>query len=181
MLRQPSWTRLLPERLVLNLATLGPLGRFPAPGTWGSLAGLIGFTVLCAPAGPAMSALLVGGLLYLGYAVCGEAELRLRKVDPPEVILDECVCMPIVLFCSWDHLATSGAWAVYLLAFGLFRLFDILKPAGIARLQRFRGGLGVVLDDFAAAIAALIILQLLTRLTPLMDWLGGGSGPLALE
>jgi len=45
-LAQPIWPRLLPSSLVLALATLGPLGRRRrAPGTWGSMAGLLYFTV----------------------------------------------------------------------------------------------------------------------------------------
>jgi phosphatidylglycerophosphatase A len=41
-----------------------------------------------------------------------------------------------------------------LAGFGLFRLFDILKPFGISRLQSLPGGWGVVADDLAAALAA---------------------------
>jgi phosphatidylglycerophosphatase A len=43
---QPGWTRVLPAPLVIGCATLGPLGRkLPAPGTWGSLAGLLYFAL----------------------------------------------------------------------------------------------------------------------------------------
>ncbi len=175
MLKQPAWTRFLPTNFVVNIATLGPLGRLRAPGTWGSLAGLVWFTVVLLPLGPAGALLLSAGGLYLAFAFCGEAEARLRKVDPQEVVLDEFACIPIVLLGSWDHLLTHEAWVVFLLAFGLFRLFDIVKPFGIRDLQRFHGGLGVVLDDLAAAVASLIALQVITRLTPLLQWLGAAA------
>ncbi|HEX9784817.1 MAG TPA: phosphatidylglycerophosphatase A [Opitutaceae bacterium] len=175
ILKQPSWTRFAPRGLVLNVATLGPVGRFPAPGTWGSLAGLIWFTVVLMPLGPFGALLVTAGGLYLAFAFCGEAEVRMQKVDPQEVVLDEFACVPIVMLGSWDQLATPEAWVVFLLAFGLFRLFDVVKPFGIRDLQRFHGGLGVLLDDFAAAIASMVTLQILTRLTPLLEWLRGGG------
>ena len=158
--------------MVVNTATLGPVGSLRAPGTWGSLAGLIWFTAVLLPLGPFIATLLSAGVLYLAFAFCGEAELRLQKIDPQEVVLDEFACIPVVLLGSWDHLHTREAWVVFLLAFGLFRLFDVLKPFGIRGLQRFHGGLGVVLDDLAAAVASLIVLQVITRLSPLLEWLG---------
>src|SRR5436190_24155844 len=95
-LSQPAWPRVLPSGFVIGCATLGPLGRkLPAPGTWGSLAGLLYFTVFFqrAGAGAILVASVIGG--YLAVAICGEAEIRLRKKDPGEVILDEVVAMPL--------------------------------------------------------------------------------------
>lgn len=95
---------------------------------------------------------LVAG--YWAVGICGEAELRLGKVDPGEVILDEYVAMPLC-FLGWSELTlTWPAWAVLLAGFALFRFFDILKPLGIARLQNLPSGWGVVLDDLAAALVA---------------------------
>lgn len=171
MLQQPAWTRLMPERWVLAVARLGPLGTWRAPGTWGSLAGLVWYTAACLPAGWFGSLLLTAAGLYLAFALCGEAEIRLHKVDPGEVILDEFAAMPLTVIGFGDIIATPRAWVVFVGAFLLFRLFDIAKPLGIARLQRFRGGLGVLLDDVAAALAACAVLQLVLRLTPLLAWL----------
>jgi putative ABC transport system ATP-binding protein len=54
-LRPPRWPSLLPARLVTACATLGPLGRrLPAPGTWGSLAGLACFAIFLPRAGPGL-------------------------------------------------------------------------------------------------------------------------------
>jgi phosphatidylglycerophosphatase A len=160
-LKQPAWSRLLPTGLVIALATLGPLGRrLPAPGTWGSLAGLLYFVLFFqhAPIGAVVLASLVG--CYLAVGVCGEAEVRLRKKDPGDVILDEVIVMPLC-FLGWRALpAVAPAWVFLLLGFGLFRLFDILKPLGIARLQTLPGGWGVVADDAAAALAACATLHL---------------------
>ena len=63
-LEQPIWPRFLPERFVVNVATLGPIGRrLPAPGTWGSLAGLLYFTIFFFPLNTAW--LLVGSLVVV--------------------------------------------------------------------------------------------------------------------
>jgi phosphatidylglycerophosphatase A len=175
MFEQPTWTRFVPARVVVNTATLGPVGYWPAPGTWGSLAGLFWFTVVYAPAGPIFSALISAFGVYLAFALCGEAEFRLGKIDPPEIILDEFVCMPLVLIGLGDVLESREAWVAYLLAFGLFRLFDILKPLGIKRLQRISGGAGVVVDDVAAAFAACVSLHLILRLTPLLELIRRGA------
>jgi phosphatidylglycerophosphatase A len=154
-LTQPVWPRVLPRGFVVACATLGPLGqKLPAPGTWGSLAGLLYFAVFFQRAGDGaiLIASAIGG--YLAVALCGEAELRLRKKDPGEVILDEVVAIPLC-FLGWHSLhGAVPTWALLLAGFGLFRFFDILKPLGISRLQSWPGGWGVVMDDYAAALAA---------------------------
>jgi phosphatidylglycerophosphatase A len=171
MWRQPTWTRWLPNNLVVGSATLGPLGRLPAPGTWGSLAGVAWVAFVLQSVWWILAAMLVFAGLYLGFALCGEAERRLAKIDPPEVNLDDFVSVPLVFIGVGDVLGTGVGWFVYATGFGLFRLFDIVKPFGIRRLQRFVGGMGVLLDDVAAALAACVVLQMLVRLTPLLDWL----------
>lgn len=154
-LSQPRWPRVLPSSVVIAGATLGPLGqKLPAPGTWGSLAGLLYFAVFFqrAGAGAILIATAIGG--YLAVAWCGEAELRLREKDPGKVVLDEVVAIPLC-FLGWHALpAVLPPWGWMLAGFALFRLFDIAKPLGIARLQTLPGGWGVVADDLAAALAA---------------------------
>lgn len=161
-LPEPRWLRILPTRLVCGLATLGPLGtRLPAPGTWGSLAGLLYFAVVFRQA--RWEVVFAWSVLLSAMAVlfCGEAARRLGRKDPGEVILDEFAVLPLV-FLGWraGYAANVPEWAALLAGFGLFRLFDILKPLGISRLQRWPGGWGIVADDFAAALAACVTLHL---------------------
>lgn len=160
-LAQPGWPRLLPSGFVIACATLGPLGqRLPAPGTWGSAAGLLYFAVLFqhASIGAVLAASLAGG--YLAVGLCGEAEVRLREKDPGKIVLDEVIAIPLC-FLGWRALLPAvPAWALLLLGFLLFRLFDIIKPLGIRRLQALPGGWGVVADDVAAALVACATLHL---------------------
>ena len=168
-LTKPTWTRVLPTPLVLGLARLGPLGHnLPAPGTWGSAAGLLWVTgIFLLPRlglGATLALCVLSG--YFAVAICGEAEIRLGKKDPGEVILDEFVSMPLC-FLGWHALAAAWApWMVLLAGFALFRFFDILKPLGIDRLQDLPGGWGVVIDDTAAALAACAVLHALVWFFP---------------
>jgi len=164
-LRQPIWPRFLPGATVLACATLGPIGRkLPAPGTWGSVAGLLYFTVFFHPYGVVISLIFSALGAYFAVAICGEAEFRLGRKDPGEVILDEFVAMPLC-FLGWQELAhdfvpIKWAWVIFLVGLGLFRLFDILKPFGIRRLQDLPAGWGVVVDDLVAALAACATMHL---------------------
>jgi phosphatidylglycerophosphatase A len=162
-LAEPRWAARLPRSLVVNFATLGPLGqRLPAPGTWGTVAGLL--YALLFFRGLRWEVTLVWSCLaaWIAVAICGEAERRLGQRDPGKIVLDEFVVVPLVFMGARS--ASTGVWpewAMWLTGFALFRLFDILKPFGIARLQRWPGGWGVVADDFAAALAACAALHAL--------------------
>jgi len=155
-LSDPRWPRIFSNRFVCAVATLGPLGsRLPAPGTWGSLAGVLYFWLIFRHARWEVSFAWTVVLGYGAVAFCGDAARRMGKIDPGEINLDEFIVMPLV-FLGWraGGLANWPSWTVLALGFGLFRLFDIAKPLGIARLQRWPGGWGIVVDDVAAALAA---------------------------
>ena len=153
----------MPTPLVLTLARLGPIGpNLPAPGTWGSAVGLLWVVVAFwwprLEIGCTLALILASS--YAAVALCGEAELRLGKTDPGEIILDEFVAMPLC-FLGWPALVGPlPAWGVLAAGFGLFRFFDIAKPLGIYRLQTLPGGWGVVIDDLAAALATCATLHL---------------------
>jgi len=164
-LEQPIWPRFLPSSLVMALATLGPLGRKRrAPGTWGSAAGCsispcFFWSFGAWPWSGLWTALFSLPGLYLAVAICGEAEFRLGRHDPGEVILDEFTAMPLC-FLGWPAVAQVWPpWAVFIGGFLLFRLFDIAKPFGIRKLQDLPAGWGIVVDDVAAALAACAVLH----------------------
>lgn len=154
-----KWTENLPSSLVINVATLGPLGKLKAPGTVGSFVGLFWYTFVFYPASPLVFAFLLAASIFLGIAFCGEAEIRLGRVDPGEIILDEFVAVPICFLFDSFLLAKYPMWMVMLAGFFVFRFYDIFKPFGINRLQDYGHGVGVVLDDLAAAVATAITLH----------------------
>jgi phosphatidylglycerophosphatase A len=132
-----------------------------APGTWGSVAGLLYFTTLFAGRLGDVGVLVLSAAgLYFSVALCGEAEFRLGERDPGKIVLDEFVAMPLC-FLGWTRFAeVVPNWAVFLTGFALFRLYDIAKPFGIKKLQDLPGGWGVTLDDTAAALAACATMHL---------------------
>jgi phosphatidylglycerophosphatase A len=164
----PIWPRFLPSSVVLSCATLGPVGRAKhAPGTWGSLVGMAYQLIFFHPlshtvTGQIVSLFLIATGLWFAISICAEAEFRLGKRDPGEVVLDEFVCVPIC-FLGWNALQVGifARWPILiaLAGFLVFRVFDVLKPFGIRKLQDLPGGLGVVMDDVAAAIATCVVLH----------------------
>lgn len=160
--RWHPWTALLPSPVVNHVATLGPVGYWgKAPGTNGSAAGLLFYTACFHFLSPLGYLLALAVCVYLAIAFCGEAEQRLFKRDPGEVILDEFVAIPVCFIGLQPAIASLGGWAwtILLAGFALFRFFDILKPLGIKRLQALPGGVGVVVDDLAAALATCVCLH----------------------
>ena len=151
--------------LIRTLSTLGPVGTsLPAPGTFGSLIGLLVFTFLFwATSIPSLGIIILFFALFiLGIPLCTRAEILLGKKDPPEVIWDEFTAIPLVYLFCLEELHSFSAHSVFLLISGfiLFRIFDIRKPFGIAELQKLPYGLGVMIDDLAAALISASLLYL---------------------
>ena len=74
--------------------------------------------------------------------------------DPSKVVIDELIGIWITM------ILVPFSWLNLLLAFGLFRFFDIAKPLGVKKMEQFKGGLGVMADDVLAGIYANLALQL---------------------
>lgn len=153
--------------MIVQVATLGPLGRLRAPGTWGSAAGLLWWALVVRQAhAKGWHHELFFDLLVVAAAVfiCGVAAFMIGKKDPSEVILDEFAAMPLVFLFNPYALSGKSSLLIVLLGFLLFRLFDITKPFGVRALERLPGGLGVVMDDVLAAVYANLTLQAVARL-----------------
>ncbi len=148
---------------MVPLATLGPLGRLPAPGTWGSAAGLLWWWLvvdrIVRPHGLGHQVAFCLLTVLAAVFLCGAAAALLGRKDPPEVVLDEAACMPLVFL--GIPLPPGRELLRVLVGFALFRFLDIAKPLGIRRLQALPSGLGIVADDLAAALVANAALHLL--------------------
>ncbi len=156
-----KWTGSISDKWIIGLATVGRLGlKMKAPGTWGSAAGIIFYAVCFYILPWVLSLFLLLPLCYFTAAICDEAELRMGKQDPGEVILDEFVAMP---FCFLGLNQIQPAWTYLLVGFVLFRILDIAKPFPISRLQKLPGGWGVLADDIAAALVTCLILHLINQ------------------
>lgn len=155
------WIKFLPRTWVVDVSTLGPIGFWgKMPGTNGSIAGLIFYTILLYGLSPPTLFIIEAFLIYLSIAFCGEAELIMRKKDPSQIILDEFIAIPLCFLGTQYIMDQYKVWVVMITGFILFRFFDILKPFGIKRLQKLEGGMGVVIDDVAAALASCVVIHL---------------------
>lgn len=143
---------------VLLLATGFGAGLVPkAPGTAGTLVG-VPLYLLLAPSPVWMYWMSVAVLFAAGVCLCSQAAQRLGDADPAPVVWDEIVGLLITLgFTPLD-------WRWIFLGFILFRLFDALKPGPVGWLDRHvKGGIGIMLDDAAAALMAAACLVLMVR------------------
>ncbi len=130
-----------------------------APGTFGSIVGLL-FGLALAPFGLPIALAVTVVLTLAGIWICGESARKLGVHDHPAIVWDEVAGMMLTL------LAAPATWWGSLLAFGLFRLFDIWKPWPIREIDHgMRGGLGIMLDDVMAALMAAILLLIIKKYT----------------
>ena len=151
------------NRLAVKLATLFGIGNVQhCPGTVGSLVGTVIYAIIIRKVAIFPRLLVMLFMLILSLIVCDIAEKILKKHDPKEVILDEFVAMPFVFFGIEEYFSQKLSVAfIMIIGFIIFRIFDILKPLGINRLQKLPGGIGIVADDIAAAIYSNITLKVL--------------------
>lgn len=133
-----------------------------APGTFGTLIGLPLFAILMAL--PESTHLPIIALLFLiGIPICTKTGTALRVPDHGGIVWDEIVAMLLVLEFTPRH------WIWWLVAFALFRLFDIWKPAPIRQFDaNLKGGLGVMFDDLLAALYAIATMKALQWL--ILHW-----------
>jgi phosphatidylglycerophosphatase A len=144
------------SRLALWLATWGGVGHFPlAPGTAGAVAAVaIGWALVRYAGMPPWAFLPLAAALFAPAAWSAtESERSAKAHDPGFVVVDEVVG-------QWIALAPVRAdrWEEWLMALVLFRLFDITKPPPIRALERLPAGWGVVADDAAAGLCAMMVL-----------------------
>lgn len=142
-----------PPSRALRLATLGIFGRSPvAPGTVATLFVGIPSAYLLALSPVQLAFPLVLLVLGLGIYVSDRAEKETGKHDPQEVVIDELVGYLIATVFFEPTVKNL------LLGFIGFRTFDIWKPWPVCVLQeRLKGGIGIVMDDVAAGVYAMLL------------------------
>ena len=91
--------------------------------------------------------------IILGFYFCYRFTSRSDEKDPSYIVIDEVVGMMISLY------LIPKVFSAYLLAFILFRFFDIVKPSIIYRIQNMGYGVGIMMDDVIAGILSLLIVM----------------------
>jgi len=138
------------------LATCGGVGSLPvAPGTWGSLVGvLVGVIAARLLSHPQGLFFLIATFILFAW-VCGKAARALDDPDPSSVILDEVWGMAaIVMALPW----LVSVWSHLIVGFMIFRAFDVAKPPPLRELEKLSGGWGIMADDLGAAAYTMLLL-----------------------
>jgi len=130
-----------------------------APGTVGSLLGLfVVWTWQQVQLPSAVNGLAIAATVLAGIPICSRAARLFDVEDPSHVVFDEIAAFPIVF------LAIPFDWTSGFIGFCWFRLFDVIKPWPVHRLENLPGGIGIMADDLAAAVYAAVSLWLTVKL-----------------
>jgi phosphatidylglycerophosphatase A len=149
------------DRVAYFIATAGYVGRFPiAPGTAGSLAGLLLYALIRFVDHPAFEAAILIVTLVAGIWSAQVAERLLGGKDPGAVVIDEVLGILVTL--AFLQVNLLGVFVGFL----LFRVFDVVKPFPAARLEHLPGGYGVMLDDAMAGLYSHLAMRILVAYLP---------------
>lgn len=146
-----------------------------APGTWGTVGGLmIALSMILLGFWGFLAVVVVGCLV--GSYVCGKTSKLMGVHDDPHIVFDEWVGMWISLLPSvWlltqtQDTAKTGleyyhpsTALLFIVPFVLFRFFDIMKPPPIKWVDKnVSGGFGILIDDVLAGVMAVIFIFMLS-------------------
>ncbi|AEH44790.1 phosphatidylglycerophosphatase A [Thermodesulfatator indicus DSM 15286] len=146
------------KRVAHLIATGFGLGYLPkAPGSWGSLGAVALMGIIGPFTHPAFQSLIAIILFLAGIWASNEYIQSLDNKDPSEVVIDEIAGQWIALVFFAPTITNL------LLGFFLFRLFDIWKPLPVRLGEKLPGGLGIMMDDILAGIAAHLCLKLINQ------------------
>jgi phosphatidylglycerophosphatase A len=154
-----DWDRAFQEasfsgRLALLLSSWFCIGRIPwAPGTLGTL-GAIPLVVIGQWWSGFCAGLFLLAFILIAFFVSHKSSVILGANDPSSVVIDEVAGFLVALY------LLPITWMTLAAGFILFRLFDIWKPGIIRKVEVFRGGIGIVLDDLMAGVLTNLIIRL---------------------
>jgi phosphatidylglycerophosphatase A len=150
------------DQMALLIATGFGVGYFPvAPGTVGSFLGialilLLSRLKLMGGERLIFHFLVVAVITGLGIWAASRAEAILGRKDPPQIVIDEIVGQLL----TFGLIFRNPRFLLLFMGFIFFRLFDIIKPFPIKKLEKVPLGFGIVLDDLAAGFYASIVICL---------------------
>lgn len=156
------------NKLRLFIVTCGFLGCSPfAPGTVGTLGGVaIAWALMGTGTWFPVWALLISVVLYaIGRPLGDWAEQYAGKKDPGIYVLDEVIgYLVTILWIDAPSLMTL------VVAFFVFRFFDVLKPPLARRAESLPGGDGILLDDVVAGLHGLVLMIVARLVLPDLGW-----------
>jgi phosphatidylglycerophosphatase A len=163
------------DYLALAIATVG-VGYLPlAPGTWGSLVGVVIYLLIRSlfyNSGQhiffAVQLTVTVVVTLAGIWAATQTERISGRKDPGKVVVDEVAgqmisLMPVALVPFWT------SWKIWVIvSFILFRFFDIVKPYPARQMERLHGGLGIMCDDLIAGGYGAAVILIATLVMSIM-------------
>ena len=129
-----------------------------APGTFGTLLA-IPLVLLLSFLDAWLYAIVCVAFVGLAIMVADRVEHQLGQEDPGVIVIDEVVGFMVAM-----AFLPAKLWVV-VIAFVIFRLFDILKPPPVDWIeQRCKGGVAIVADDVVAGLLTNAVVHLLVLL-----------------
>ena len=153
------------KKFNLLFLTLFQIGKIKyAPGSFASLATCVVFLFLANYFSVIFLFVLL--LLIFGYSIIAINNFynTFDSKDPQEIVIDEFVgqMLPLLAIPIYETLYPASKIFYCVLAFLLFRFFDILKPFPISYIDKnTQGALGIMLDDVVAGIFTIIIMTII--------------------
>ncbi|HRZ87838.1 MAG TPA: phosphatidylglycerophosphatase A [bacterium] len=143
------------EKVIILLSSFFYIGYCPvASGTAGTLAAFAIFFLIRNHV--IAHAVVMLSMIVLGVCVSTEAEHIYKEKDSHKIVIDEVAGYFVTMFL----IANPTLWMM-VIGFFLNRIFDILKPYPIRRIEQLHGGLGIMLDDVVAGVYSNICLRLI--------------------
>jgi len=140
------------DRLIKIFATFFFIGYLPVmPGTFGSLAGVSIYLAL--KERPLFLFAAFAVTFFGGLYASSKAEVLFSKKDDGRIVIDE-VCGMLLLY-----LLIPSHYLYTISGFVLYRLFDVIKPAPLARLEKLPSGWGIMADDILAALYSFMLIS----------------------
>ena len=129
-------------------------GFFPvAPGTFASLLTALLYKYLLDRWALAWFGVLIVLVFLSGVATAGAYAKELGRKDPHPIVIDE-VCGQLI-----TYILVPGLWVNVAVGFFLFRVFDVIKPYPIRKLENLPRGWGIMADDVLAGVYSAVLLQ----------------------
>ncbi|HUO14885.1 MAG TPA: phosphatidylglycerophosphatase A [Verrucomicrobiae bacterium] len=148
----PAWASLVATFFGIGYAK-------PGPGTWASAATVVLWAAIAHSINPTLRIPVAIGLaifvILVGIPAATQVAHAAHRKDPQFVVIDEVAGQLIAL------VAAPLTWKFFLAGFIIFRAFDIIKPPPVRQLEKLPEGTGIVIDDVAAGLYALAVMQLL--------------------
>ncbi|MBZ0166968.1 MAG: phosphatidylglycerophosphatase A [Candidatus Omnitrophica bacterium] len=144
------------DKFIRISSTFFYVGNSPvAPGTLASFVGALICIILWGS--PWTYLLVTLGVTALGLFVSGPMEDLLKNKDPSCVVIDEVSGIMLALF------MLPLQWPVLITAFFLFRALDMFKLYPVNEMEKFEGGLGIMMDDIVAGVYTNIVMHIAVR------------------